>query len=67
MQVTSLAMCKHNKNDMLLRKMSTYWRHDRAGQLFNDYAHIPPEALQVGLLNNAACFASDIRSRGIGV
>lgn len=46
-QVTSLALCKHNKNDMLLRKMSTYWRHDRADQLFNDYAHIPPEALQV--------------------
>ena len=47
MQVTGLAMCKHNKNDMLLRKMSTYWRHDRADQLFHDYMAIPDEALEV--------------------
>ena len=53
-QVTSLALCKHNKNDMLLCKMSTYWRHGRADQLFNDYAHIPPEALQVSLSKGAA-------------
>ncbi|KAL0046812.1 hypothetical protein WJX82_010501 [Trebouxia sp. C0006] len=45
--VTGLAMCKHNKNDMLLRKMSTFWRHDRADQLFHDYLAIPHEALQV--------------------
>ncbi|KAL0037858.1 hypothetical protein WJX79_002263 [Trebouxia sp. C0005] len=45
--VTGLAMCKHNKNDMLLRKMSTFWRHDRADQLFHDYVAIPDEALEV--------------------
>ena len=48
-QVTGLAMCKHNKNDMLLRKMSTYWRHDRADQLFHDYMAIPDEALEVSI------------------
>jgi len=46
-QVTGLAMCKHNKNDMLLRKMSTYWRHSCADQLFHDYMAIPDEALEV--------------------
>ncbi|KAL3145874.1 hypothetical protein ABBQ38_015244 [Trebouxia sp. C0009 RCD-2024] len=45
--VTSLAMCKHNKNNMLLRKLSTYWRHHHVEQLFHDHAHIPKEALQV--------------------
>ncbi len=40
-------MCKHNKNDMLLRKMSTHWRHDRADQLFHDYSDIPTEAIKV--------------------
>ena len=47
LQVTGLAMCKHNKNDMLLRKMSTHWRHDNADQLFHDYLRIPQEALKV--------------------
>jgi len=51
-QVTGLAMCKHNKNDMLLRKMSTFWRHDRADQLFHDYLAIPHEALQVHMSIN---------------
>ena len=45
-------MCKHNKNDMLLRKMSTYWRHDNADQLFHDYLRIPQEALEVADLFN---------------
>ena len=47
LQVTGLAMCKHNKNDMFLRKMSTYWRHTRADQLFYDYPDIPLEAREV--------------------
>lgn len=35
-QVSALALCKHNKNQMLLRQMSTYWRHDRVSDLFWD-------------------------------
>ena len=47
LQVTALAMCKHNKNNTLVCKMSKYWRHDRADQLFHAYSQIPAEALEV--------------------
>ena len=49
-QVTGLAMCKLNKNAMLRTRSSTYWRHQRADQLFHDYHKIPKEALKVLLL-----------------
>ena len=47
MQVTALALCKHSKNNMLVCKMSKYWRHARADQLFHTYSQIPAEALEV--------------------
>ena len=37
LQVTSLALCKHNKNWMLLGHMSAYWRHERVNEIFWDY------------------------------
>jgi len=45
--VTALALCKHNKNKMLLRHMSTHWRHDRVDEIFWDYHQVPKEALQL--------------------
>ena len=45
--------------------MSTYWRHDRAEHLFNDYGHIPPEALQVRLSTSAAWRASCMCTTGM--
>jgi len=38
--VTALALCKHNKNKMLLRHMSTHWRHDRVDEIFWDYHQV---------------------------
>ncbi|KAK9823352.1 hypothetical protein WJX72_002122 [[Myrmecia] bisecta] len=45
--VTSLALCKHNKADMLLRRMGPFWRHRRVDQLCWPYEEVPEEALRV--------------------
>lgn len=40
LQVSALALCKHNKNRMLLRHMSTYWRHEKVEELFWRYDEV---------------------------
>lgn len=47
LQVTAMALCKHNKNNMLVCKLSKYWRHHRPDELFHTYSQIPVEALEV--------------------
>lgn len=37
LQVSALALCKHNKNSMLLKYLTTRWRHSRADKIFWDY------------------------------
>ena len=46
-QVTSLALCKHNKNDLLLVKLRRHVRHGRARSMFWRYNKVPKEALAV--------------------
>lgn len=46
-QVTSLALCKHNKNDLLLVKLRRHVRHGRARSMFWRYNEVPKEALAV--------------------
>lgn len=46
-QVTSLALCKHNKNDLLLHKLRRRVRHGRARSLFWRYNEVPKEVLKV--------------------
>ena len=46
-QVTSLALCKHNKNDLLLVKLPRRVRHGRARSMFWRYNEVPKEALAV--------------------
>ncbi len=46
-QVTSLALCKHNKNDLLLMKLRQHVRHGPARSMFWRYNEVPKEALAV--------------------
>ena len=46
-QVTALALCKHNKNDLLLLKLRRHVRHGRARGMFWRYHQVPKEALAV--------------------
>ena len=50
MQVSSLALCKLNKNQMLLRRMSSFWRHERVDSLFWDYDEVTPALNKDGKL-----------------
>eukprot|EP00884_Botryococcus_braunii_P011575 jgi/Botrbrau1/20418/Bobra.0006s0072.2 len=45
--VAALALCKLNKNDMLVRRMSKYWRHDGLHQLLWRPQEVPREVLSV--------------------
>ncbi len=45
--MTSLALCKHNKNDLLLAKLRRRVRHGRARSMFWRYNEVPQEALAV--------------------
>ena len=57
MQVTSLALCKVNKSEMILRRLSQHFRHERAQELFWQNDEVPQEALdilKVGLYDNSS-------------
>ena len=40
MQVSALALCKYNKNRMLVQRLTTYWRHEKAEELFWGYEEV---------------------------
>jgi len=46
-QVTSLALCKRNKNEVFLRGLNKRARHDNSADLFWRFDEVPEEALQV--------------------
>ena len=46
-QVTSLALCKVNKSEMFLRRLSQHVRHERTQGLFWKTHDVPHEALQI--------------------
>ncbi|KAK9827307.1 hypothetical protein WJX81_002709 [Elliptochloris bilobata] len=51
--VTSLALCRHNKNDLLLHKLRRSARHGRARSMFWRYNQVPKEAQAVLQAYNA--------------
>ncbi len=46
-QVTSLALCKVNKSEMFLRRLSQHFRHERTHDLFWKTDEVPQEALEI--------------------
>ena len=48
LQVTALALCKLNKNDVFLRRLGTATRHQHPEHLFWDADEVPEECLEVG-------------------
>ena len=46
-QVTSLALCKVNKSEMILRRLSQHFRHERTQELFWQNNEVPQEALDI--------------------
>ena len=56
MQVTSLALCKVNKSEMFLRRLSQHFRHERTNELFWKMHDVPHEALQI----LKACFLTKL-------
>lgn len=46
-QVTSLALCKVNKSEMFLRRLSQHFRHERTHDLFWKNEEVPQEALDI--------------------
>ena len=46
-QVTSLALCKVNKSEMFLRRLSQRVRHERTHDLFWKTHDVPHEALEI--------------------
>jgi hypothetical protein len=47
LQVTSLALCKVNKSEMFLRRLSQRFRHERTEELFWKNDEVPAEALNI--------------------
>lgn len=47
LQVTSLALCKVNKSEMLLRRLNQHFRHERTEELFWKNDEVPAEALKI--------------------
>lgn len=47
LQVTSLALCKVNKSEMLLRRLNQHFRHKRTEELFWKNDEVPAEALKI--------------------
>lgn len=47
LQVTSLALCKVNKSEMLLRRLNQHFRHERTEELFWKNNEVPAEALKI--------------------
>ena len=47
LQVTSLALCKVNKSEMLLRRLNQHFRHARTEELFWKKDEVPAEALKI--------------------
>ena len=47
LQVTSLALCKVNKSEMLLRRLHQHFRHERTEELFWKNDEVPAEALKI--------------------
>ena len=62
--MTSLALCKVNKSEMFLRRLSQRVRHERTDELFWKTHDVPHEALEIlkACPVQAVCFMLDLSS-----